>query len=197
MLEHLFGSKTRLKLLQIFLNNTEKSFYVRELARLAGAQLNAVRREIANLEKTGLIVQTPPSSDAEGGERCKYYRFDTTSVLFPEFRDLLIKVQIIEEREFVEEIRKRGGKVNFMLLTGCFTDDKKAETDLLVVGDIKPQSVAKIIHEYEKNIGRELKYTILSESEFFDRREIGDRFLYGLFESKHNVVIDEYRATGN
>lgn len=195
MLEHLFGSKTRLKLLQLFLANPGKSFYVRELARLIGVQLNAVRREIMNLERVGLIAQARPKTrEFESTERCKFYELDTTSMLYPEFKELLNKVQIIEEREFVNELKKRAGKIKFLMLTGFFTEDNKAESDLLIVGNLKGAIVSKIVREFEKNIGRELRYTMMSESEFHDRREVGDRFLYSLLEAKNIIAIDEYRV---
>ena len=56
MLEQLFGSKTRVKLLQLFLNNPKKDYYLRQLAREIKGQLNSVRREVNNLEKIGIIV---------------------------------------------------------------------------------------------------------------------------------------------
>lgn len=192
MLEHLFGSKTRIKLLQLFFAYPDRSFYVRELSRLIGVQLNAVRREIVNLEKAGLIGPTEMSA-AEKSERCKYYQLRTGSILYPEFKDLMAKVQIFEEREFVEELKKRAGKIKFLLLTGYFTDDKDAESDLLIVGAVKPAATSKIVRQFEKNISRELRYTVMSEQEFKDRREIGDKFLYGLLETKHLIAIDDYR----
>jgi len=194
MLEHLFGSKTRIKLLQLLLNNPEKNFFVRELSRAIGVQLNAVRREIQNLEKIGLIVQVEPNADNyESGERCKYYKLKTDSLLYPEFKELMTKVSVIEEREFVEQLKKRAGKIKFMLLTGFFTGEKKADSDLLIVGDIKPASVSKIIRDFEKSINRELRYTIMGEKEYKDRREIGDKFIYNLLETKHYIPVDEYR----
>jgi len=192
MLEHLFGSKTRIKLLQLFFSYPDRSFYVRELARLVGVQLNAVRREIVNLEKAGLIGPAE-MNDEERSERCKYYRLQTGSILYPEFKDLMAKVQIFEEREFIEALKKRAGKIKFLLLTGYFTGDKDAESDLLIVGAIKPAATSKIVRQFEKNISRELRYTVMSEQEFKDRREIGDKFLYGLLETKHLIAIDDYQ----
>ncbi len=194
MLEHIFGSRTRLKLLQLFLAHPDKAYYVRELARLIGVQMNAVRREIANLERIGLIAPTTLKSDyPEGGERCKYYRMQSDSMLYPEIKELISKVQILEEREFVEQLKKRAGKIKFLILTGYFTGAKDVESDMLIVGELKPAVVAKLVREFEKNICRELRYTVMSHSEFSDRREIGDKFLYGLLEAKHITAVDEYR----
>src|SRR6187431_297117 len=55
MVEQLFGSKTRVKLLKLFYSNTNRSFYVREITRKIDEQINSVRRELANLLSIGII----------------------------------------------------------------------------------------------------------------------------------------------
>jgi predicted transcriptional regulator len=55
MIEQLFGSKTRVKLLQLFMSNPNRSFYVREITRKIDEQINSVRRELANLLSIGII----------------------------------------------------------------------------------------------------------------------------------------------
>src|SRR5207244_10299527 len=55
MIEQLFGSKTRVKLLQLFFSNPNRSFYVREITRKIDEQINSVRRELANLLSIGII----------------------------------------------------------------------------------------------------------------------------------------------
>ncbi len=194
MLEHLIGSKTRLKLLQLFFRSPERSFYVRELSRIIEVQLNAVRREIANLEKLGVIKQVPVgTSNLEeiGTERSKYYKLDSNFLLYSEIKMLLIKSKELEEQKLIEDLKKKGGQIKFLLLTGIFTEDKEAVTDILIVGQIKAVMVSKLIKEFEKIAGQPIRYTIMEEKEFTDRREIGDRFLYGVFESKNIVVLDE------
>lgn len=195
MLEQLFGSKTRVKLLHIFFHSPERPFYVRELARLAESQLNAVRRELSNLQKVGLItpavvdVQDMPENNGTG--RSKYYRLDPACLLYPELRSLLFKAQILYERELIELLKAKAGKIKILLFTGCFTDARNAETDILLVGEIRPMLVSKLVTDFEKKMGKSLRYTIMSEKEFSDRREIGDKFLYSIFEGKHVTAVDE------
>lgn len=195
MLEQLFGSKTRVKLLHIFFQSPERPFYVRELARLAEGQLNAIRRELANLEQVGLI--TPVSinevevPEGVGTGRSKYYKLDAGCLFYQELKSLLFKAQILYERELIELLKEKAGKIKILLFTGCFTDAKDCETDVLLVGEIKPLSVAKLIMDFEKKLGKALRYTIMTQKEFSDRREIGDKFLYSIFEGKHVTVVDE------
>lgn len=56
MIEQLFGSKTRVKLLQLFYKNPNRSYYVREITRTIDEQINSVRRELANLLSIGIIT---------------------------------------------------------------------------------------------------------------------------------------------
>ncbi len=194
MLEHLFGSKTRLKLLRIFFAHPERSFYVRELTRLCESQINGVRREIANLEKIGIIMHLSGLENKEKKrENIKSYRLQTGFLLYQELKDLVDKAQMLEEREFVDNLLAKAGKIKFMLLSGYFTQDKNALTDLLVVGSIKQNVFSKIFQNFEHNIGKELRYTILDEKDFLDRKEMGDKFLYNLFESRYIKVVDDYR----
>lgn len=196
MLEHFFGSKTRLLLLKIFFRSPDQAFYARELSRLTGMQLNAVRREIANLAGIGLIAKAPfdevAAHAAVGTGRSKYYRLDPGSLLYPELKALLLKAEIGEERQLVEMLKSKAGRVKLLLLTGIFLQEKEVDTDILIVGKIKPLTVAKLIKAYENELGKVVRYTIFDEKEFRDRREIGDKFLYGLFEAKHLSVVDEY-----
>jgi len=196
MLEHLFGSSTRTKLLRLFYSNHERAYFVRELSRLIEIQLNAVRRELSNLETVGIIKQVEfgQSKEEEAGtERSKYYKLNTNFFLHDELGALLGKNQILEERNFVELLKKRSGNLKMMILSGFFTDETEVGTDILLVGDVKAIPTAKVVRDFEKFLNRPIRYTILDEKEFFERREIGDRFLYAIFEAKHIVALDELK----
>lgn len=182
--------------MQIFFRHPASAFYGRELARLADIQLNAIRREIANLEQVGVIIQSSSNrseDEPSGTGRSKYYQLNGASLLLPELQALLLKAQVLEEQEFVSLIKKRAGRINFFLLTGLFTNTENAVTDMLLVGNIKETAVARLIKEFEASIGATIRYTVMSEKEFAERREIGDKFLYSVLEGKHVMVADDYR----
>ncbi len=194
MLEHFFGSKTRVKLLNIFFRSPAKSFYVRELARLAETQLNAVRRELANLVSIGLVA--PVAAPGKGGEtagteRSKFYQLRSDSLLFPELKALLLKAQILEEQHLIETVKRRAGRISLFILTGFFTNEPDVETDMLIVGAVKPVVIATLIKSYEREAGRSVRYTLMDSREFRERHELGDKFLYSIFEARHITAVDE------
>lgn len=197
MLEHFFGSKTRLKLLQLFFRFPEQNFFVRELARLTEIQLHAIRRELANLARLDIIIEVPQAdlpADKMGTERSKYYRLNQDALLFAELRALLIKAKIVEEKELIATLKDKAGKLTLFMLTGVFMQEKDASTDILLVGTVRPQVVAKFVKAYEKETGEELRYTVMTDKEFMERRELGDKFLYSLFEGKHSMVVNSYTS---
>lgn len=195
MIEQLFGSKTRYRLLELFFQDSQKPMYMREIARLLDTQLNAVRRELENLADMGLVKEVKINNDDKPPSfgRQKYYMIQSDHLLFFELKSLLLKSQILKEREMVEKLKEKGGDLKLLILTGDFTDAKDAPTDILMVGEIKPVSLNKVIKEFEEKVRRPIRYTVMSEKEFRERKHIGDKFLYSIFESKHLPVLDELK----
>jgi len=171
---------------------------VRELARLADVQLNAIRREISNLARVGLIAPADVKDSAKdadvGTVRSKYFKLNGGCLLFFELKALLLKALILREQEFVELMKEKAGKLKLLLLTGNFSGEPEGETDVLLVGEIKPMVISRIISEFEKKTGKSVRYTLMNEEEFRERMEIGDKFLYGIFEGKHVKVVDDIIA---
>src|SRR3982750_3094504 len=82
MVEQLFGSKTRVKLLQLFYSNPNRSFFVREITRKIDEQINSVRRELSNLLSIGIIVSENTENKLYYEVNQKYEYFDPLQQIF-------------------------------------------------------------------------------------------------------------------
>ncbi len=195
MLEHLFGSKTRLKLLKIFFRESDRPFFVRELTRIMDVQINAVRRELKLLISADIVKEVDAPADLKSNKAGvtlrKYYLLNAESILYPELQALLLKGQMLGEQEFVNELRDKSGDVKMFLLTGRFTNEPNVSSDILLVGNLKERAVAKLIERYEKEFGFDIRYTTMTEQEFYDRQHVMDKFLFSMFEGKYVLVVDE------
>lgn len=195
MLEHLFGSKTRVRLLKHFFQHPDTPYYVRELARHIRSQMNAVRRELMNLEHAGIVhvVAVPDEVAVERGgnlARCTWYQLAQEGVYHEELRSLMNKSRMVGEKTMTQEIVKALGLLELLLLTGHFTDAHDAPTDMLIVGDaLDAKKLARIVHRYEEDLGRSIRYTVFSSREFRERQQIVDKFLFSIFQSPHVVVV--------
>lgn len=183
MLEQLFGSRTRIKLLRLFLGNPDKEYFVRELTRLIDERINSVRRELANLENVGLV-----SSLARDKKR--FYRANGTSPVFEELRALILKSQFGLEEQLIKAVQ-RVGRVHYMVLTGMFTDVHDAKTDMLIVGRVNREKLKKMVEQFNSHFDREINYTVMTPEEYSYRKDITDKFLYHILENQKIVVIDD------
>jgi len=197
MLEQLFGSKTRVYLLRLFLANQNDAYFVRELTRKIGAQINAVRNELENLVSMGIIEAVEHSDKAESpdnegrsAQQRKYYRVNTESLLYPELRALFAKAGILLERNFVQKLEK-AGTISYLALMGHFVGESESPTDVFIVGKLDRAKVTLAVRSFERSVGKEINYTVLTPGEFRTRKDLTDRFLYSLLDSKKVVVVDK------
>lgn len=203
-IEQLFGSKTRARLLSLFLENPDRAFYVRELTRRIDAQLNSVRRELKNLVELGLVLEVEgkiipserePEEATEGQkfEKKKYYKANSEFPLFEDLRSVLKKASVLMNNRLVHEFKDKG-RVDLLLLTGRFAERPAVATDVLIVGELEVNVIQEVISAFEQDIGREVNYTYMPKDEFLYRREVGDRFLAAILESKNIVLANELGA---
>lgn len=191
-LEHLFGSKTRLKLLRLFLHHPEQQFFVRELGRRIGAQIHSVRRELQNLERLGIVEAS--GGDQERGIasmlRKKYYKVCQGFILYAELQALLRKAQVLLEQNLLQRIQGLGS-VRYLAFCGVFMGER-APTDILVVGKVPQIALQRLIQRFEQEVGYDVNYTLMTSEEFTYRRDITDRFLYALLEGKKMVMVNDF-----
>jgi hypothetical protein len=156
-----------------------------------------VRRELENLEDFGLLAAESAADNPETAEEKsanrqdkKYFRVNKDFPLFENVKALIIKSQILYKDDLTKNLL-RAGSVKLLILTGAFVNDFQAPTDMLIVGKINKDRLLKIIRDLEKELGREINFTLLSAAEFKYRRDIADIFLYDLLEKDKIIVINE------
>lgn len=195
MLEHLFGSKTRVKLLSLFLRHPEEAMFVRELTRRVATQINAVRRELANLVRFGLINEVVVEGESEDGRKRpglkrKYYQVNRSFPLLPEITALIVKAQVMLEQQLDKHVLKLGD-VRYLAFLGLFLGKSHAPVDIFIVGErIDKRGLDALLADTEEELGVEIRYSLMTLEEFRYRKDITDRFLYAILEAPKNVIVD-------
>ncbi len=185
MLEQLFGSRTRVKLLRLLLANPDKAFYVRELTRLLEEQINSIRRELANLEKIGLV-----SSETKNLK--KYFQVNKDFLLFTELRSLILKSRFVVEKKFLNSIQKTG-QIQQLILCGQFVNEEDAPVDLLIVGRINKEKLDNLLDKFSDNFSQKLRFTTMDLKEYNYRKDVTDKFLYDILNRKKIIVLDKLK----
>ena len=182
MLEQIFGSRTRVKLLRIFLTNPETDYFVRELTRKIKERINSVRRELENLESLELI------NSHQIGQK-KFYRVNKNFILFPELKALILKSQLTVERNLGRSI-KYVGQISYLALTGIFTGVYNTQTDILIVGKVNRSKLKRLINKFHKDLDKRIRYTVMTKKEFEYRNDLTDKFLFNILENRKIVITD-------
>lgn len=189
MLESIVISKVRVKLLQVLLTCPTEIYYVRQLVRAVGEEINAVRRELSHLEKAGLIKRETR------GNRV-YYRLEKQHPLFSDLLSIVHKS--VGLGGLIYTHRRQLGNIKFALLSGRYArglPPKEGGVDLLIVGEINLTVLADLIKKEEARIDREINYSAMTKEEFNFRKKRRDPFLGGILSASRIVVIgDEEEA---
>lgn len=196
MIEQLFGSKTRVKLLQLFYSNPNRSFYVREITRKIDEQINSVRRELANLLSIGIISSDNSNNRLYYEVNQKYEFYEPLAEIFgggvrtkpKKGKPSTVAPDIAPPSEPLKVL----GNVELALYTGQFTRDETAGIDMLIVGDINQTQLNKFIADLEKKEGKEIRFAVFSIQEFSYRDQIKDRFIANVRAAKKQVLVDKH-----
>jgi len=170
-LKDFFISRVRVKLLKIFLTDPAKIYYVRELVRLSHEEINAVRRELQHMEDKGMVKKEPR------GNRL-YYGFKKNYLYYNELVQLVAKSTGMGQA--IIKDRNRIGKIKFALMSSKFARHRphsENDVDLLIVGDIVLPQVADIVQRFEKEMDREINYSVMNKEEFEFRKKRRDPFI--------------------
>lgn len=191
MIDALFGSKTRVKLLHLFLNNPGKAYYVREITRLIGEQINSVRRELANMLSVGIITSNTADNKLyyEVNQRYEYYvplraifsDGDTAAMAQP--------LQKAGAHSWRDDVAELPG-IRIALLSGVFVKGSTSAVDMLLVGDTTPAQCKRFIKKVESQEGREINYALVTYDDFYYRLSVRDKFITEIIRGKYITLVD-------
>lgn len=184
MLKDLFISKTRVKLLEIFLSDPTQMFHVRDLVRQTGDEINAVRRELSRMELLGMVKKEPR------GNRL-YYWFRHDYELYNDLLSMIAKSTGLGAA--IIKNRTKLGNIKIAMLSGRFVRriGKKSpeEVDLLVVGNLVVNELNKLVHDEETARGVAINYTPMTEEELKFRKTRHDPFLQSIMGQSRIMII--------
>ena len=189
-IEKLFGSKTRAKLLKLFFENPEKSFYVREMTRVINEQINSVRRELLNLEGIGIIKNETFDNKIYYSANNKHPFSHPLSEIFSK-KNSSITNQDISETIWEDYCRPVKNYLKGLVVTNRLPGQDGI--DLLIIGNDKTKKLTRWAEVIEKKQGKPINYVIMSTDDFTYRKNVKDRFLSEIFEMEISEIIDPER----
>ena len=194
MIDKLFGSKTRVKLLHLFLNHPGQSFYVREITRLIDEQINSVRRELSNMLEVGVIGSDSADNKLYYEVNQRYEFYSALRAIFAGEK-LETKPSLAVDEEVVNEqyLSTIAGisALRLAIIAGVLVRGSTSPVDVLLVGNVPTAKVKAAMSIIEKLEGREINYSLMSYDDFYYRLSVRDKFLTEILTAKHTVAIDK------
>lgn len=185
-LNDIITSRVRVKILELFLSDTEELYHVRGIVRETNEEINAVRRELERLENAGILKK-----ESRGNRLYYFLRPD-----YPFYGDLISMVaktkglgsQIIANKNKI-------GKISMVMFSGRFVRRKprkrEDDVDILIIGEVVLPELSAIIRTEETKRGKEINYTVMSREELDFRKKRRDPFLAGILAGSRVMIIGD------
>jgi predicted nucleotidyltransferase len=167
----LANSETRKAIFELYFAFPEKKYYLRELERLLHLPVQNIRRDLLQLEKSGIFKR-----EAVGNQ--VYYYLNNESPIFEELKKIVSKTVGMEAK--LKELFSGINDIRTVFIFGSFaneTADNISDVDLMIVGEVNENVLIKKISKVEDKIGREINYHIFSEKEFAKKIKEKDFFI--------------------
>ena len=176
-------SKARQRLLAYYFANPTAKLHLRDLAERLNVDPSNLSKELVRLEREGLFL-----SEVSG--RQKYFQLNREYPLFAEVRSIVSKT--IGASSLIAQSLKKIEGIEEAYLYGSFASnqqDAASDIDVLVIGAPRDEVLAEAVRKIERQLGREVSYTVLTRKEFDSRRTRKDAFLENVWHNKRVSLI--------
>lgn len=201
MLDKLLGSKTREKVLRLYLSEPGARYYIREIERKLDLSISALRREMDNLFKLGFLREVPQEELVGLGrdeqeekeirmQKRKYYVINADFIFYPELKALFAKNKYLSRDALIKKLQGLG-QIDLLVLSGSFVGIEDAKVDILIVGDVDRTALSKLIEGFEKELDGPIYWVLFSREEYENRKAIMDKFLFEVLQGKKIELINK------
>ncbi len=170
MLESLFSSRVRAKVLASFFLHPGEIYNAWELSHRLNENYSAVWKELVLLEKLGILISAKIGNS-------KNYMEDKKCPIAPELRSIVLKTEgagMVIKRRLLEM-----GTIKEAFIYGSYASDEAdtaSDLDLMIIGEINLIQLATDINLLEKELNRPINYVIYSEQEWNEKAAVSDPF---------------------
>lgn len=151
----------RRRVLGLLLLNPERSYHVREIARLTGTVAGTLHKELSRLSEAGVLRK-----DARGNQL--FYSANRDCPIFPELASILRKTSGLVD-VLADALAPLGEKIHVALVFGSMASGKAtsgSDVDLLLIGDAGFSEVVTALYPAQESLGREINPKLFRAGEW-------------------------------
>jgi predicted nucleotidyltransferase len=188
MLQSLFSSRVRVGVLTHLFSHPDQPVYARNLSREIGEHYNAVWQELNNLESIGLLL-------TQRNGNIKYYRLNPDFPIYDELKRIILKTSGLGQA--IREAVRPLGTLEWAFIYGSVAageEDAFSDIDLMLIGELELMELAQVIAHLEDQLGREINYSVLTQSELAGRVAQGEPFVENVLAGPMVMLVGDENA---
>lgn len=178
MLKKILISRVRIRILEKYLLNPNATYHVRGLVRELNEEINAVRRELLNLEDAEILK-------SKKDKNMVVYTINNDNPYLSDLRSIFFKNSKIGTK--IMERAKNLEGLQALIVTECFLTGKyksDADIDILFLGNAKVREVKELVGELEKDLDREIRASVMKQEDFEFAKKKKDPVINNLLDEK-------------
>ena len=187
ILESLFGSKEKMRLIRFFLLNPEQEYRFDEITKRNMLNFQKTKKELDTLKRIHFIMKRVRKGKI-------FYTLNQNFQFYPELKNLISKANIYPQSENLSKV-KNIGNIRRAVISGAFINYPKSKADMILVGDgISRAKLRNLMNNLEAEIGKEIDFVLMTGDEFKYRLNMLDKFILDFLEGPHEEVINKIQG---
>lgn len=177
MLELLFTSKNRIKILSYFLFNGEITTQ-RQLSRSLDIPISVVQKEVSKLKLLNLLNNSP------------HLQLNHACSFIGDLKNIFIKTDFL-----IEPLKKYFTQGDYILIFGSFAKgnfDDKSDLDILIIGSVFEDDAFKQAKKAESVLNREVNPVVWTKHELTKRKSSG--FVQDIFNNEIILIKGDEKS---
>lgn len=172
MLASLFFSEYRRRVLGLLLLHPDKSYHVRELARLTGTSAGTLHKELARLTEAGVLHRESLGNQVR-------YSANRDCPIFDELASILRKTSGLVD-VLADALSSAENMIDLAFVFGSLARGEQhyaSDVDVMVVGALGFADAVRMLYPAQTVLRREINPVVYSRDEFRRRAGGGDPFI--------------------
>lgn len=186
LLEELFSSKVRSKLLNLFFMNPKNEYYLRQIESLINMSIRPIQLELERLVRLNILI-----SYKDGNRR--YFKLNNNHYLYQELKNIVLKTTGIAEliRELLTNF---DNSLQFAFIYGSYakgTESVTSDIDVCIIGSVSTKNIYENIGKQKELTSREININVYSASEFKIKYSEKHHFISELVNTEKIFIIGQ------
>ena len=194
ILEKIFNSPAQVKIMRLFLYNSETVFDAAEIKKRTQLSSRAASKEIRRLSAAGFLRERSFAASGRGaqGKRIHGWVLHGRFPYLEQFKDLLVSCHEFERVAIAKKFSK-AGRIKLLVISGVFLRSDFSRVDILLVGDhLRHAVITQALKSIESSLGKDVRYAVFETKDFLYRLSVYDKFVRDILDYPHEKLVDRF-----